>query len=408
MSPITMCGILDVVGDHPPRAVDPATLVLDTLIALSSRPSANVSAASTIPQVPGVSAPRSRWWAVVTEKPASSPSTKTGTAKATSGRWRRAVVGMVVHDHVARAPLVPDLGEASRDPGQVARDRSRLQRGRLRGLAQLAALVIADRAAEVLGLADDRGVSHAGQAVAHLDGDRSQAPPITAAVIGSMPVLDGAEPDAVMSGLVKPFLLGLPTGSSGRCRSRSPAIPVARRSSCRAGRSPPGPGKSCSGGSASRSRSRRCGGPARRRRGTSPRGVTPIIVGVEAAALHLQRCSGGPIPERRHPQVDDLDRVLARAPVLALVQLGGSPRVSARRSARRPAADPQLVALAARSGSRGWRWIVDLSGGGPSPAQRLVSSAASSSNSRFERRRRRSALAALRTRSASCRSAGHR
>ena len=57
-------------------------------------------------------------------------------------------------------------------PGDVARDRARLERRRLRRLAELAALGVAEDAAEVLRLADDRGVGHAGQLVAHLDRDR--------------------------------------------------------------------------------------------------------------------------------------------------------------------------------------------------------------------------------------------
>ena len=88
------------------------------------------------------------------------------------GLVRRAVVGMVVDDDVARLPFQPELGEAAVDAGDVARDRSRLQRCRLRGLTELAPVRVAEDAAEVLRLADDRGVGHAGQLVAHLDRDR--------------------------------------------------------------------------------------------------------------------------------------------------------------------------------------------------------------------------------------------
>ena len=45
-----------------------------TLMALNWSPSAYASMASTMPQLPGVSAPMSRWCAVVTEKPTSRPS----------------------------------------------------------------------------------------------------------------------------------------------------------------------------------------------------------------------------------------------------------------------------------------------------------------------------------------------
>jgi hypothetical protein len=44
------------------------------LMALNWSPSANASVASTMPQLPGVSAPRSRWCAVVAENPTSAPS----------------------------------------------------------------------------------------------------------------------------------------------------------------------------------------------------------------------------------------------------------------------------------------------------------------------------------------------
>ena len=88
------------------------------------------------------------------------------------GPVRRAVVRMVVDDHVAGAPLLAELGEAAVDAPYVARYRARLERRRLARLAELARLVIHDRAAEVLRLADDGRVGHASQLVAHLDGDR--------------------------------------------------------------------------------------------------------------------------------------------------------------------------------------------------------------------------------------------
>ena len=58
-----------------------------TLMALNWSPSAYASMASTMPQLPGVSAPMSRWCAVVTEKPISVPSWNAGTQNATSGPW---------------------------------------------------------------------------------------------------------------------------------------------------------------------------------------------------------------------------------------------------------------------------------------------------------------------------------
>ena len=74
-----------VVGQDPPGASGRAARSSSTLTALSSRPSAHASVASTIPHVPGVSAPRSRWCAVVAEKPTSSSPTKIGMTIATSG-----------------------------------------------------------------------------------------------------------------------------------------------------------------------------------------------------------------------------------------------------------------------------------------------------------------------------------
>ena len=88
------------------------------------------------------------------------------------GPVRGAVVGVVVDDDVARLPFLAELGEAAVDAADVAGDRARLERRRLRRLAQLPRLLVADHAAEVLRLADDRRVGHAGQLVAHLDRDR--------------------------------------------------------------------------------------------------------------------------------------------------------------------------------------------------------------------------------------------
>ena len=142
------------------------------LIALNCSPSAYASVASTIPQLPGrqraeVEVVRGRGreadeLAVVED----------GHDEADVGLVRGAVVGVVVDDDVAGLPLEPELGEAAVDAGDVARDRPRLERRRLRRLAQLPALVVAEHAAEVLRLADDRRVGHAGQLVAHLDRDR--------------------------------------------------------------------------------------------------------------------------------------------------------------------------------------------------------------------------------------------
>ena len=97
-----------------------------------------------------------------------------GDDEADVGLVRRAVVGVVVDDDVARPPLLADLGKASVDAADVAGERAGLQRRGLRRLRELPRLGVADHAAEVLGLADDRRVGHPRQLVAHLDRDRLQ------------------------------------------------------------------------------------------------------------------------------------------------------------------------------------------------------------------------------------------
>ena len=59
---------------------------------------------------------------------------------------RRTVVGVVVDHDVARPPLLAELGEAPVDSTHVAGDGARLKRRRLGRLAELARLVVADRA----------------------------------------------------------------------------------------------------------------------------------------------------------------------------------------------------------------------------------------------------------------------
>ena len=80
-------------------------------------------------------------------------------------------IGVVVHDDVAGADHVAALLQRLQDAADVARDRPRLQRRRLRRFGEAAALGIDQRRAEILRLADDRGVAHAHQLVAHLDRD---------------------------------------------------------------------------------------------------------------------------------------------------------------------------------------------------------------------------------------------
>src|SRR5207247_1865158 len=84
---------------------------------------------------------------------------------------RRAVVRRVVDDHVALFEAVTALLEQAEDALHVAGDRPELQRGRKRALADLAALGVEQRDAEVFGFADDRRVRHPGQLVPHLERD---------------------------------------------------------------------------------------------------------------------------------------------------------------------------------------------------------------------------------------------
>ena len=84
------------------------------------------------------------------------------------------MVGRVVHEHVARLDALAALLEAAQDAAHVARDGAELQRRGVGRLGQLAPLRVEQRGAEVLGLADDRGVAHARQPPAHLQGDRLQ------------------------------------------------------------------------------------------------------------------------------------------------------------------------------------------------------------------------------------------
>ena len=124
-----------------------------------------------MPQLPGVSAPMSRWCAVVTEKPISSSVVEDRHAEADVGPVRGAAVGVVVHDDVAGRGSSRRAPRAAEDAAHVAGDRPRLQRRALRAFAELPALGVGERGAEILGLADDAGVAHPHQLVAHLDGD---------------------------------------------------------------------------------------------------------------------------------------------------------------------------------------------------------------------------------------------
>ena len=85
---------------------------------------------------------------------------------------RGAVVRRVVDDHVARIEALAPLPEELEDAAQVARDRAQLQWRGERALADLAAIRVEQRDAEILRLADDRGIGHPHQLVARFEHDR--------------------------------------------------------------------------------------------------------------------------------------------------------------------------------------------------------------------------------------------
>ena len=193
-------------------------------------------------------------------------------------------------------------------PAQVARHRPGLQRRRLGRLAELAALVVADRAAEVLGLADDRRVRHARQAVAHLDRDRGQRAADDGGVIGSTSVVARHRlvPPACGRGSTTPVGLAVAAQPGGtttvvsRCRGWRRARRPARR---RRG-----------------ARDRRAASAARRARPSTRQVATGPGRRAGRRAPARRRCAraSGAAP-RRDAHVDDLDRVVERVPVLLAV-----------------------------------------------------------------------------------------
>ena len=80
-------------------------------------------------------------------------------------------IGVVVHDHVAGADLLAAQREIFPDAADIAGDRAGLQRRRLLRLGQLVVVGVDQRGAEILRFPDDRGIGHAHELVAHLDGD---------------------------------------------------------------------------------------------------------------------------------------------------------------------------------------------------------------------------------------------
>ena len=118
--------------------------------------------------MPGNEPPMSSTCAVTAAKPRSSPSWKIGTAIATSGECEAPRYGWLwtITSPSSISPLEP-VEEAADVPGQ----RADVHRRRVR-LADLAALRVEDAGAEVLRLADDRGVAHPEQDAGHLLRDR--------------------------------------------------------------------------------------------------------------------------------------------------------------------------------------------------------------------------------------------
>ena len=82
---------------------------------------------------------------------------------------RGAGVRIIVHEDVARLDRLAAFGKQTAEAADVAGDRARLQRRALLGLGQLAVLHIDERSAEILRFADDAGIGHAHELVAHLD-----------------------------------------------------------------------------------------------------------------------------------------------------------------------------------------------------------------------------------------------
>ncbi len=96
---------------------------------------------------------------------------KYGQTESDVGAVRCTIIGIVVHDNVARLEGVAATLEFFDDSSDITRYRTRLQRRALRAFAKLTAGGIADRCAEILGFSNDAGVGHAHELVAHFDGN---------------------------------------------------------------------------------------------------------------------------------------------------------------------------------------------------------------------------------------------
>ena len=103
----------------------------------------------------------------------SSPAWKTGAMTAMSGEWLAPLYGWLCSEHVAGAQLDPALLDRLHHPLRVGDERADVQR-RVVGLGDLLAARVQQRAAHVLGLADEHGARAADELVGHLLGDRVQ------------------------------------------------------------------------------------------------------------------------------------------------------------------------------------------------------------------------------------------
>jgi hypothetical protein len=160
----------DVVGDHPPQRLVALALVVDLERAesqpLGIRVRADHDADAARLARADVEVVRRRHReanqrAVVEDRH----------AETDVGAVRGAVVRVVVDDHVARLEGVAARLERADDAAHVAGDRPGLQRRALRAFAELPPTRVADRGAEVIGLADDARIRHPHELVAHLDRD---------------------------------------------------------------------------------------------------------------------------------------------------------------------------------------------------------------------------------------------
>ena len=78
-----------------------------------------------------------------------------------------AVIGVIVNDHIAGLPRVM---QGFVDAAQVSRNRADMH-GRGIGFAERIAISIEEASTEILGFANDRGIRHAVQHMAHFLGD---------------------------------------------------------------------------------------------------------------------------------------------------------------------------------------------------------------------------------------------